>query len=304
MGHFRKFRRRSASPRYGPPTGVGTMPGRRDADEAADELGQVLFAGTTSDMPHVEAEARVAEEGMLVLVRCTRCGGRDAYLVTDTQLADRTAASESTSGAVVSSREAARVRGARWQADHAECRTAPRAQVLPAEVAALADRRVSEVEEVLRGGGRVRPMLTLLLADGTRADFGLAHLPAGTQAGGDERSAAIARVHAEARAHVRRTAEEAVAALIVSEAWGVVVDPAHASSSSEHGVYRAPSQAPTRRDLLMVLVATPSVTFHGMAPIDRIDGGRGSGRGQVTPPTLRALTGQAPLIDGVLARII
>lgn len=250
-------------------------------------------------LPHVELTVVYVPEGMRLLARCERCGGRQESLLDLRASLSTPEVPALTAKFAVRAKDVMALMLELWLPEHAGCHETPRQHHLPSEVGKLIDRRLTRAAKQLTRGRQVPTVIYLLLENGTVLELPMDDLPACTsERDRSDRVTEVSLRHFMVREWQRRRGIEARAAVMVGEAWVVEVDIDDKASSE---LARYPSRAPTRREVMQVAVVTSSMCLAGMSEIRRQGGRMGEGRGTFTRPDVSMPVGSSLLLDGLLA---
>lgn len=246
------------------------------------ELWHLPATGVSVIQDGVFAEHFCVPEGIVGVIRCRHCGGRDEQLTEYPH-----AVSEE--DAVVHGRESARRHGD-FMARHDQCAIKPRVYRPLATVRAFSEYLIAEATEILRMGDCVQQAVYLMYENGM-ADF---DYPPSTHHAGNEAAhrTAVAELHWDVRRFIREHALSVQAIAHLGTCW-VSADPL--ATDGTLGAMAAPDRA----EALAVTVVTPTdgrLLYLPIAPVadDRL-------AALLRVPHWRVLSEAAPMTDGLLA---
>ncbi len=231
----------------------------------------------------ISGECFSVPEGVVDVVRCRHCGGRNEHLTVSKRSASEATAHRS--GQLTARRHI------EFAAHHAQCAIAPRVYRPLPDVAAFADFLIAEATEILRMGDGVQQAAYMMHGSGM-ADFD--YPPSSPGHAGNESAyrVSVAELHREVRHCIRENALSVQAIAHVGTCW-VSADP-----RATNGAIGAKS-APDRAEALAITVVTPSDGRLLHLPIAPVADERLAALLRV--PKWRALSQAAPLTDGLFA---
>lgn len=237
------------------------------------------------ELSFVTSELLMVPEGIVSVMRCSRCGGRQE---------ERFDAFRSSEHDVEHVATLVAAPHGRFKESHRACTKAKRSHTLPARVASILDSRLAHAERAIRAGRRCDAYISLLTDTKEYRIDGVQSLVPGSVNGGRDRLHGIAQLHFGIRALIAHEDIAPLGVVLVTEAWSI---PATGASDS----WSAPSGAANRTEALSILVVTPSFARTGVATITR-DGGRLDAGPGVLGEVTWAEVGPSALIDGMLAQ--
>lgn len=250
------------------------------------------FDAASPHPTHVTTELLGTPEGLLLIARCTACGGRQEGLLDFRDLPSL--GRDSVPAAMDTIEQAAYAAAARWSERHTDCVVTPIVHHVPVQVEHVLRAQLDAAIADVRAGEPLANELLVLMSDRSILLLPLAGLPHGPASDPvRDRTIAFHAVHATAREHTRRTGVRPLAAVVVSSAC----------LSKDNEGYRKCEEDDElhQEELLTVLVATPEAMVLAIAPITRELGLAGVGPGEVGPLTFDSVKVACPLVDGLFA---
>lgn len=247
-----------------------------------------LAHGTVRGAPSVVVEMRGVPEGLLDVLRCTRCG---TVLETVRDLRRRERWDE------IGVRADAQKHNEKlldlWAARHQDC-ISNTLEPAP-EIIAVRDRLVERAARDVKTG-QVFPATARIVLDTGGAEPELVALPYGQPPfrSRQEKRVRIERMKAVARDYLRRSDVEILGAVGVCEAWY--------SSEEEAGrALELPSEATGAREGIVAEVRSEQATQLRVAPIERASGVPNAGHGKLVEPPISGTPEHSRMLDGLLA---
>lgn len=243
--------------------------------------------------PHVTVERIGTLEGILMVARCTACGGRDERLLDFRDLAEM--GQDSLHAMMITMDACADAKVAQWAAAHAGCMVVPQQHDTFVEVEGLLQMAYTTAVADVRAGEPLANELLVLMNDGLIFCLPLAELPtADRDDQGSARTKMTHAFHATVRERARRTGTRPLAAVFVGDAWPL-------PSIGDGLVKRHETGEPGPREVLTAMAATPEAVMLGVAPITRDGGVSGVGPGRVGRLAFDLVKTASPLTDGLFA---
>lgn len=277
---------------------------------------------TGSPYGHVTIEFHRLPEGMSLLARCERCGGRLERLLP----ADPATMQQNTDPVSVLASAANDLGGllAAWMPMHGACAERPIRWGFPTtpDVRGFVERAVAGERARLQRGQRMGGWATVLSTTGDVLVFRVSDLPPSTPTHGYRpRLIELATRHYIVRHQAKRRGLDLAAAVLVSEAWTTSPEPPpgmspkdvlRAAATNDVETYpwlagalhpNVPGAAPERRESAIFSVVTTEFGMGAMTPIVRRGGRIDEGPGDFGDADLtwRPLLGTASTVDGLLA---
>lgn len=257
-----------------------SRPTPRSTSAFAPDQWHVAASGTVN--ARLSTDDFCVPEGVVRVIRCPQCGGRDEHLT----LYPRGASDEDAvrGGRIASERQAA------FAARHHLCATQPIGFRQPGTVTAFAHYLVTEATAILRMGDSVQ-QAAYVMCDSGMVEFDYPSSPPG-HTNATATRIALAELHSAIRRFIREHALSVQAIAHLGACW-VSEDP-----RATLGTLGAKS-APDRTEALAVTVVTPTDGRILYLPLASVSDDRLAGR--LSVPRWHVLSQRAPMIDGLLA---
>jgi hypothetical protein len=251
------------------------------------------------DSQHLTMEIHRQPEGMSLIGRCERCGGRTEGLV-DFRFGAAFDFAEASREITTAVEVLVPMALQQWAPAHARCQEEPLRHHVSAAVQRFVEQMLVQFRETLAEGGDPPPLLFLLERgrDGVVVyAFPMDDLPEGES----RRIAAAARTYA-LREFVRTKSIDLLAAVFIAEVWiaRVGVDEIGDDADAEeiHEAFERKKRDRVRDEGIAVTVLTPDYALVGLADIGLRDDGPGRDLGDVD----WSPCGESPILDGLFAQ--